>query len=45
MRLAFPTAERGVLTYTFNGVQVTKDITRQAFKALPDCTWSAFDRT
>lgn len=45
MRLAFSTPEAGTLTYTFNGVSVTKSITRQAFKALPTCTWSAFDRS
>ena len=45
MRLAFSTPEAGTLTYTFNGVSVTKSITRQAFKTLPTCTWSAFDRS
>ena len=45
MRLTFPTVDTGVLTYTFNGVQVTKNITRQTFKTLPTCTWSAFDRS
>ena len=45
MRLSFPTPEEGFLTYTFNGVTVTKSITRQAFRALPDCTWSAYDRS
>lgn len=45
MRLSFPTADTGVLIYTFNGVAVTKNITRQAFKTLPECKWSAFDRT
>jgi len=33
------------MTYTFNGVEVTKSITRQAFRDLPVCGWSAFDRT
>ena len=45
MRLAFSTPEAGTLTYSFNGVSVTKSITRQAFKALPTCTWSVFDRS
>jgi hypothetical protein len=45
MRFTFPTPDTGVLTYTFNGVQVAKNITRQAFKALPTCTWSGFDRS
>ena len=45
MRLAFPTTNTGTLTYTFNGVTVTKAITRQAFRELPTCTWSAFDRS
>jgi lysyl endopeptidase len=45
MRLAFASADAGTLTYTFNGATVTKSITRQAFRTLPTCTWSAFDRS
>ncbi len=45
MSLAFSSADAGTLTYTFNGVTVTKSITRQEFKTLPTCTWSAFDRS
>lgn len=45
MRLAFTTSEQGALTYTFNGTQVAKTITRQVFGTPPTCTWSAFDRT
>jgi hypothetical protein len=45
MRLFFPTAESGTLTYTFNGTQVTKAITREVFGTQPTCTWSAFDRS
>ncbi len=45
MRLSFPSAQAGVLTYTFNNVQVVKNITRQEFKPLPECKWSAYDRS
>lgn len=45
MRLAFTAAGAGTLTYTYNGRSVTKSITRQLFKAPPECTWSAFDRS
>ena len=45
MRLAFASPEAATLTYTFNNVTVTKAITRQAFRSLPTCTWSAFDRS
>jgi lysyl endopeptidase len=45
MTLAFDTPSSATLTYTFNNVPVTKSITRQAFKALPECNWSGFDRS
>ena len=46
MRLAFPTVERGLLTYTFGGVTVSKEIERQRFsEKRTTCSWSAFDRT
>jgi lysyl endopeptidase len=45
MRVSFPTPSSGNLTYTVDGTQVTKAITRQAFRSLPSCTWSGFDRS
>jgi hypothetical protein len=45
MTFAFASKTQGTMTYTVNGVQVSKIITPQAFGALPDCDWSAFDRT
>jgi lysyl endopeptidase len=45
MRIAFSDRDSATLTYTFNGVQVTKAITRQTFSSpVPTCKWSAFDR-
>ena len=45
MRLVFTGAEQATLTYTFEGTQVSKAITRQVFAPPPTCTWSAFDRS
>jgi hypothetical protein len=46
MRLAFPTVDRGLLTYTVGGVTVSKEIGRQRFSdKRTTCSWSAFDRT
>ena len=46
MRLAFPTVDRGALTYTVDGVMVDKEIERQRFSdERTTCSWSAFDRT
>jgi hypothetical protein len=45
MRFTFSSESAGVLTYTYRGSTVTKTITRIAFKTLPECTWSAFDRS
>jgi hypothetical protein len=46
MKLAFVGNDQGTLTYTFNGTQVVKSITRQPFAdAAPVCGWSAFDRS
>jgi hypothetical protein len=45
MSLTFVGEDAATLTYTYNGATVTKAITRQAFGALPTCSWSAFDRT
>ncbi|HZZ92136.1 MAG TPA: trypsin-like peptidase domain-containing protein [Usitatibacter sp.] len=44
MRVDFTDHTHGALTYTVNGTQVTKAITRQVFSTAPTCTWSAFDR-
>lgn len=44
MRVAFSGIGTGTLQYTFNGVTVTKSISRFAFGSAPVCTWSAFDR-
>ena len=46
MRLAFPSRGRGLLTYTFDGVTVSKEIERQRFsEKATTCSWSAFDRS
>ena len=45
MRLVFSANDQATLTYTFNGSQVTKSITRQVFATPPTCSWSAFDRS
>jgi hypothetical protein len=46
MRLAFPSANAGHLSYTIDGVAVTKDIERQRFASKATvCSWSAFDRS
>ena len=45
MRLVFSGADAATLTYTFNGVSVTKSITRFAFAKRATCGWSAFDRS
>ncbi len=46
MRLTFTGASSATMTYSYNGTQVTKSITRQAFaNPAPNCTWSAFDRS
>jgi lysyl endopeptidase len=45
MRFAFTTANTGILTYTVNGIPVTKNIERISFAAAPTCTWSASDRS
>ena len=44
MRITFTGDNSATLTYTVNGVEVTKSITRQVFGSPPTCTWSAFDR-
>lgn len=45
MRLAFSGSNALSLTYTVDGVQVQKSLTRQEFGTLASCTWSAFDRS
>ncbi|MEO7744080.1 MAG: hypothetical protein ABIR98_14170 [Usitatibacter sp.] len=45
MRIAFSGTNSASLTYTFNGTQVIKSLTRQEFATLAECSWSAFDRT
>ncbi|HEY4998766.1 MAG TPA: hypothetical protein VII36_06470, partial [Usitatibacter sp.] len=45
MRLAFLNATTGTLTYTVNGVTVTKTITRQPFSTQPVCTFTTGDRS
>ena len=46
MRLAFNvSSSSATLTYSVNGRSVTKTISRQVFKTLPECGWSYFDRS
>lgn len=45
MRLVFGGPNAATLTYSVNGRSVTKAITRQVFKTLPECAWSYFDRS
>ena len=45
MRLVFTGQSAATLTYSVNGTQVTKSITRQVFSTVPTCGWSAFDRS
>jgi hypothetical protein len=45
MRLAFAGPNQATLTYSVDGRAVTKSITRQIFKAPPECSWSHFDRS
>ena len=45
MKLVFSSQNAATLTYSVNGAQVTKSITRQVFSTVPSCGWSAFDRS
>ena len=46
MRVAFSANSDGTLTYTVNGVSVTKSITRQVFATpTPTCSWTTSDRS
>ena len=44
MRLTFTSPQAGNLTYSVNGLNVTKSITRYAFSTPTTCTWSESDR-
>jgi hypothetical protein len=45
MRITFASSGAGTVQYTYNGVTVTKAITRFQFRApAPTCSWTAFDR-
>ena len=45
MRVNFTPTGTAQLSYTYEGITVTKNLLRQRFgPALPLCTWSAFDR-
>jgi len=45
MRIAFNNFSAATLSYSVNGVSVSKVIVRQRFSTAPTCAWSAFDRT
>jgi hypothetical protein len=45
MSITFSGEDAATLVYTYNGVTVTKQITRQQFGQFPTCSWSAFDRS
>ncbi len=45
MRLSFSGVGAGVLAYSVNGTQVTKNIVRQVYDKPPTCIWSGFDRS
>jgi hypothetical protein len=45
MRVSFQAADAGTLSYTVDGVPVTKQIQRQRFSTDTTCSWSAFDRS
>lgn len=45
MRLAFSGQNALALTYSMDGVQVSKSLTRQEFGTVATCGWSAFDRS
>ena len=45
MTLAFPTTTTGTLSYTVNGISVTKAIVRQPFGTSPTCTFTTGDRS
>jgi hypothetical protein len=45
MRVAFANSATGTLTYSFNGTNVTKSITRQVFSTPPSCFFTTGDRS
>ncbi|HEX7606455.1 MAG TPA: DVUA0089 family protein, partial [Usitatibacter sp.] len=45
MRVTFPDANAGILTYTVNGFPVVKPISRQPFFTQPVCTFTTADRS
>ena len=45
MRIAFSSLAAGTLTYSVDGVNVTKSISRQVFSTAPTCTFTNADRT
>ncbi|MBL8510649.1 MAG: hypothetical protein JNM52_03295, partial [Betaproteobacteria bacterium] len=45
MRLTFQGPQNATLTYTINGITVTKQIVRQIFATLPTCKFSGFERS
>ncbi len=45
MRLSFADDDNGTLTYNVGAAQVTKSITKFAFRRPPTCTWSASNRS
>jgi lysyl endopeptidase len=45
MRVVFPDESHGTLSYTVNGVSVTKAITREPFSTQPVCTFTTSDRS
>jgi hypothetical protein len=45
MQVSFAAADSGTLSYTVDGVTVTKQIRRQRFSTDTTCGWSAFDRS
>ena len=45
LQVSFASVDAGTLSYTVNGVAVTKSIERQRFSTPTSCSWSAFDRS
>ncbi|MBL0144359.1 MAG: trypsin-like peptidase domain-containing protein [Betaproteobacteria bacterium] len=45
MQVSFPAPNTGTLTYTVDGIAVTKQVRRQSFSTSTTCAWSAFDRS
>jgi len=45
MRIAFASADTGTLSYTYNGAQLTKSISRFVYSTRTSCSWSMFDRS